>query len=75
MVYLQNLYSESNSVCFKDKVEIAEYQQKFKINKEIIEKNNVIDFNVVKLFIKTVLTKVQDMADEKKKYEENAKKY
>ena len=61
--------------CFRDKIEIAEYQQKFKINKEIIEKNNVIDFSVVKLFIKTVLTKVQDMVDEKKKYEENAKKY
>jgi len=61
--------------CFKDKVEIAEYQQKFKINKEIIEKNNVIDYSVVKLFIKSILTKVQDMADEKKKLEENSKKY
>ena len=61
--------------CFKDIIEIAEYQQKFKINKDIIEKNNVIDFSVIKLFIKSVLNKVQDMAEEKKIYEENAKKY
>ncbi len=61
--------------CFKDTIEIAEYQQKFKINKDIIEKNNVIDFSVIKLFIKSVLNKVQDMAEEKKIYEENAKKY
>ena len=61
--------------CFKDKIEIAEYQQKFKINREIIEKNNVIDFSVVKLFINNVLSKVQDMTEEKKKMEENLKKW
>ena len=61
--------------CFKDKIEIAEYKQKFKTNKEIIEKNNVIEFSVVKLFIKSILSKVQDMDEEKKKLEENSKKY
>ena len=61
--------------CFKEKIEIAEYKQKFKINKEIIEKNIIIDYSVVKMFIGNVLPKVQDMADEKKKIEENAKRY
>ena len=61
--------------CFKEKIENKEYQDRFIKNKEIIEKNNVIDFSVIKLFIKSVLNKVQDMAEEKKIYEENAKKY
>jgi spermidine synthase len=61
--------------CFRDKVDNKEYQEKFKINKEIIEKNNVIDYSVVKLFIGNVLIKVQDMAEEKKKIEENSKRF
>ena len=61
--------------CFKDKVDSKEYQQKFKINREIIEKNNVIDYSVVKLFIGNVLVKVQDVAEEKKKMEENSKRF
>jgi SAM-dependent methyltransferase len=61
--------------CFKDKVDNKEYQEKFKVNREIIEKNNVIDYSVVKLFIGNVLIKVQDMAEEKKKMEENSKRF
>ena len=61
--------------CFKEKIEIAEYKQKFKTNREIIEKNNIIDYSVVKMFIGNVLPKVQDMAEEKKKIEENAKRF
>ena len=61
--------------CFKDKIEISEYKQKFKTNKEIIEKNNVIDYSVVEVFSRNVLQKVQDMAEEKKKIEENAKRF
>lgn len=61
--------------CFKDKIEIAEYQQKFKENKEIIETKNVIDFSVVKIFVNNVLSKVQDMPEEKKKMEDNLKRY
>ena len=61
--------------CFRDKVDNKEYQEKFKVNKEIIEKNNVIDYSVVKLFIGNVLIKVQDMAEEKKKMEENSKRF
>ena len=61
--------------CFRDKVDNKEYQEKFKINKEIIEKNNVIDYSVVKLFIGNVLNKVQDMTEEKKKMEENSKRF
>ena len=61
--------------CFRDKVEINEYQQKYKDNKEIIEKNTVIDYSVVEMFIKNVLSKVQDIDEQKKIMEENAKKY
>ena len=61
--------------CFKDKIEINEYQEKFKTNREIIEKNNIIDFSVVKLLFKNILPRVQDMAEEKKKMEENSKKW
>ena len=61
--------------CFKEKIEISEYKQKFKTNKEIIEKNNVIDYSVVKMFFGNVLPKVQDMDEEKKIIEENAKRF
>lgn len=61
--------------CFKEKIEIEEHKKKFKINREIIEKNNIIDYSVVKMFIGNVLPKVQDMAEEKKKIEENAKRF
>ena len=61
--------------CFKDKIEINAYQEKFKINKEKIEKENTIDFSSIKMFIKPVLSKVQDIAEAKSKLEENDKKY
>lgn len=60
--------------CFKDKIEIKEYQEKFKVNMEIAEKNNFIDFSVVKNFYKGILLKLEDMSDQRKKIEENAKK-
>ena len=60
--------------CFKNKIEIKDYLEKFKINKEIIEKSSVIEYSVVKLFVNDILSKVQDMTDEKKKIEDNAKK-
>ena len=61
--------------CFKDKIEIKDYIEKYKINKEIIEKNNIIEKNVVKLFENDILSRVQDMTEVKKKIEENAKKH
>jgi SAM-dependent methyltransferase len=61
--------------CFKDKIEIAEYQEKFKKNKEIIEKNNVIEFSVVKTFANTIFSQLEDMAEQKKKIEENSKRF
>ena len=60
--------------CFKDKIDIPEYKQKYKTNKEIIEKNNIIDYSVVKIFTNNVLSKIQDMADERKKIEDNLKR-
>ena len=41
---------------------------------EIAEKNNFIDFSVVKNFYKGILLKLEDMSDQRKKIEENAKK-
>ena len=61
--------------CFKDNIDIPEYQKKYNTNKEIIEKNNIIDYSVVKIFLKNVLTKVQDMSEERKKLEDNSKRY
>jgi SAM-dependent methyltransferase len=61
--------------CFKTKIDNEEYKQKFKDNKDIIEKNNVIDNSVVKNYIINTLSKVQDMAEEKKKMEENSKRF
>ena len=49
-------------------------KKKFKDNKEIIDKHNVIDNSVVKMFIINILSKVQDMTEEKKKMEDNSKK-
>ena len=60
--------------CFKTKVDNEEYKKKFKDNKEIIDKHNVIDNSVVKMFIINILSKVQDMTEEKKKMEDNSKK-
>ena len=60
--------------CVKDIIEIKEYQEKFKVNMEIAEKNNFIDFSVVKNFYKGILLKLEDMSDQRKKIEENAKK-
>ena len=61
--------------CFKTKVDNEEYKQKFKENKELIDKKNVIDNSMVKLFILNILPKVQDMPEEKKKMERNSKKF
>ena len=60
--------------CFKTKVDNEEYKKKFKDNKEIIDKHNVIDNSVVKMFIINILSKVQDMTEERKKMEDNSKK-
>ena len=61
--------------CFKDKIEIKEYQEKFKKNRELIEKNNIIEFSVVKTFANSVFSELEDMAEQKKKIEENSKRY
>ena len=60
--------------CFKEKIENKEYQDRFIKNKEIIEKNNVIDFSFVKPFANSVLVKLEDMSDQRKKMEDNAKR-
>ena len=61
--------------CFKDKIEVKEYQEKFKKNREIIEKNNIIDFSLIKSFANGILIKLEDMPEQRKKMEENAKKF
>ena len=60
--------------CFKEKIENKEYQDRFIKNKEIIEKTNVIDFSFVKPFANSVLVKLEDMSDQRKKMEDNAKR-
>ena len=60
--------------CFKDKIEIKEYQEKFKANKETAEKSNFIDFSVINYFYKGILVKLEDMSEQRKIIEENAKK-
>ena len=60
--------------CFKEKIENKEYQDRFVKNKEIIEKNNVIDFSFVKPFANSILVKLEDMAEQRKKMEDNAKR-
>jgi 2-phospho-L-lactate guanylyltransferase (CobY/MobA/RfbA family) len=60
--------------CFKDKIEIKEYQEKFKTNREKAEKSNFIDFSVVSYFYKGILIKLEDMSEQRKIMEENAKK-
>ena len=60
--------------CFKDKIEVKDYQEKFKKNREIIEKNNVVDYSLVKSFANGILVKLEDMPEQRKKMEENAKR-
>ena len=60
--------------CFKEKIENKEYKDKFIKNREIIEKNNVIDFTLIKSFANSILLKLEDMPEQRKKMEENAKK-
>ena len=60
--------------CFKEKIENKEYQDRFVKNKEIIEKNNMIDFSFVKPFANSILVKLEDMAEQRKKMEDNAKR-
>ena len=60
--------------CFKEKIDIKEYQDKFIKNREIVEKNNFVDFSVVKHFARGILIKLEDMSEQRKKMEENAKR-
>ena len=61
--------------CFKGKIENKKYEERYKINEEIVKKNESTDYNIISLFINDVLSRVQDMTDEKKKMEENSKIY
>ena len=60
--------------CFKDKIEIKEYQEKFKANREKAEESKFIDFTVVSSFYRGILLKLEDMSEQRKIIEENAKK-
>ena len=60
--------------CFKEKIENKEYQEKFVKNKEIMEKNNIIDFALIKPFANGILLKLEDIPEQRKKMEENAKR-
>ena len=60
--------------CFKEKIDIKEYQDKFIKNRDIVEKGNIIDHSVIKTFANAILVKLEDMTEQRKKMEENAKK-
>ena len=66
--------------CFREKIDIKEYQAKFIKNRDIVEGKNiaeekkVIDFSIIKYFAKGILVKLEDMSEQRKKMEENAKK-
>ena len=60
--------------CFNSKIDVKEIGEKAKANKELMEKETVVDFSLVKPFCTPILLKVQDMDDERKKIEENSKK-
>ena len=57
--------------CFKDKIEVKDYQEKYKKNREIIEKNNVVDYSLIESFANGILIKLEDMPEQRKKMEEN----
>ena len=59
--------------CFNEKINSEKYTEKYKENKEIIEKNEVIEYSVIKLILNEVMSRIMNMDDEKKKLEENSK--
>ena len=60
--------------CFKEKIENKECQDIFVKNKAIIEENKIVDFSLVKSFAHSILLKLEDMSEQRKKMEENAKR-
>ena len=62
--------------CFKNKFDMENYEKKFQKNKEIIEKDIVVEFPIIKPILNEVMTRVIAMEEEeKKKLEENAEKF
>ena len=57
--------------CFKEKIDIKEYQDKFIKNRDIVEKGNIIDHSVIKTFANAILVKLEDMTEKlTKRFEE-----
>ena len=62
--------------CFKDKFDMENYEKKFQKNKEIIEKDVVVEFPIIKPILNEVVTRIIAMEEEeKKKLKENSQKF
>jgi spermidine synthase len=60
--------------CFKDNYDVEKYNKKFQKNKDIIEKNEIVEFAIVKPILTEVISRVKEMEDQKEKLKENSKK-
>ena len=59
--------------CFNDKYDEEKYNKQFQKNKEIIEKNKIVEFDIVKPVLNDVMSRVREMGDLKEKLKENVK--
>ena len=63
-------------LCFNSKIDMEQYQDIFENNKEIIERNDVVELALINPIKNEVISKIICMDDEeKKKLEDNSKKY
>jgi len=60
-------------ICFKEECNKDKYEKKFQANRKIIDKNDVIEFSVIKIILDEVVSRIVDMKEEKKKLEDNSK--
>ena len=60
--------------CFNDKYDVEKYNKQFQKNKDIIEKNEIVEDSIVKPILNEVITRVREMEEVKEKLKENAKK-
>lgn len=60
-------------ICFKEECNKEKYEKIYQANRNIIDKDDVIDISVIKLISSEVISRIIDMKEEKKKLEENSK--
>ena len=60
-------------LCFKEKLDLEKYDIKFQKNKQLMEKNDIVEISIIKPIENEVITRIQNIDEIKKKLEEKSK--